>query len=160
MSNLSLYHMTSEMLALLDSEEEITQEQLDAAFANIVKKDAALCHFLKDVEASVVAFKAEEKRIADRRKALENAIGRVKEYAKLCMERLGMDRLEAGTFKLSIQANPPALEITDEEAIPNEYKIVIPATVAPDKERIKSDLKAGKDIPGAKLTVGKSLRIR
>jgi len=156
---LTLYAMSKEMMELIETD-EVSDELLSAAIGDIEKKGENVCHFIKNMESTVDVFKAEEKRIAARRKAFENTITRVKQYAKECMDLMGAEKITAGTFTLGIQNNPPSLEITDEAAIPNAYKIVIPATTTPDKDRIKADLKAGIEIPGAVLTVGRSLRIR
>lgn len=157
---LSLYAMTTEMLNVLEAE-EVDEALMEAAFGNIVAKESRIAHFIKDIESAVDTFKAEEKRISDRRKAMENKVKQLKGYIQLCMERLGMDAVQTGTFKLAIQNNPPALERYDEEApLPAEYTVIIPEQVQPDNAKIKDALKLGVEIPGYRLTQGRSLRIR
>lgn len=157
--SLSLYAMSQEMVALIEAE-EINDELLTAAIGDIEKKGESVCHFIKNMELTAAMFKAEEQRIAARRKTFENTAARVKEYAKLCMELMGAEKITAGTFTLSIQNNPPSLQIEDGAEPPAEYCVIIPEQRAWDKDKVKADLKAGKAIPGASLTVGRSIRIR
>lgn len=157
--SLSLYAMSQEMLALIEAD-EVSDELLAAAIGNIEKKGESVCHFIKNVEAAASSFKAEEQRIAAKRKALENTAARVKEYAKVCMEMMGAEKITAGTFNLSIQNNPPSLHIEEGAEPPPEYCIIIPESRTWDKDKVKSDLKAGKLVAGASLTVGRSIRIR
>lgn len=159
MKSLSLYTMSQEMQALIEAD-EVNDDLLVAAIGDIEKKSENVCHFIRNVESTVDIFKAEEKRIASRRKALENTITRVKEYAKTCMELMGAEKIDTGTFTLSIQNNPPALQIEDGAEPPAEYCIIIPEQRTWDKDKVKSDLKSGKMVPGATLTVGRSIRIR
>lgn len=159
MKSLSLYHISQEMQTLIDAD-EINDELLTAAIGDIEKKSESVCHFIRNVESTVDIFKAEEKRISARRKALENTITRIKEYAKLCMENMGAEKITAGTFTLSIQNNPPALHIEEGAEPPAEYCIIIPESRVWDKDKAKADIKAGKEVTGATLTVGRSIRIR
>ena len=159
MKALSLYDMTSEMLELLEAE-EVDMEMLETAFGALASKDNRICHFIRDVEAFALTCKSEETRLSNKRKALENKVERLKNLIQLSMDRLGMDHLEAGTFKLSVQDNPPALETIDRELTPARFRIVIPATWVEDKAKIKEALKIGEIIPGYALKRGRSLRIR
>lgn len=159
MNSLSLYALTSEMLELLEME-ECPADAIEAVFGNIQAKDNKIAFFIKDLDASAEAHKAEAKRIAEKGKAIEAKAKRMKDYIKEQMERLDLTDLETGTFKFKIQNNPPALDITNEEEIPDAYKLIIPQQVEPDKERIKAALKAGEEVPGCRLTVGRSLRIK
>lgn len=157
--NLTLYAMSMEMAALLEAE-EINDELLIAAIGDIERKGENVCHFIKNVEAAAAAHEVEAKRIADKGKALKNTAARVKDYAKLCMENIGAEKITTGTFTLSIQNNPPALHIEEGAEPPAEYCIIIPEQRTWDKDKVKADIKAGKVVKGATLTVGRSLRIR
>ena len=55
-------------------------------------------------------------------------------------------------------ANPPSVEVIDFQALPDEYKRVIPERKEPDKIAIGTALKGGKEVAGAKL-VEKELSI-
>jgi hypothetical protein len=101
--------------------------------------------FLKDqAEMYVTAAKvrmASVKRIKDRMKSL----------------LVAMDgKITGETVEFYVAKSQPALQI---DACPSEYTMQVTETV-PDKERIKADLKAGKEIAGCSLVESYSLRTR
>lgn len=99
-------------------------------------------------------------------------IGRLTKDADLRVTNTGIDvanfsiavnsseKAEAGTFRLAFQKNPPSVFIARPEDVPPEYWRIIPETREPDKRKMLDDLKAGREIPGALLAQGTSLRIR
>jgi hypothetical protein len=113
---------------------------------------------VKGLETEVAAFKGEEKRLADRRRALENKQNWLKNYMTQELERMGIDKVKAGVFTVSLQNNPPAVEITGE--VPGAFITIVPEQYIPDKKKISEHLKAGNEVEWAKLTQGKSLRVR
>ena len=158
MSNLpSLYQLTDNMLEVLAAD-DVTDEQIEAAFGALTEKSNHICHFLADLGGEIDKFKAEEKRIDDRRKAMENKDKRIREYIKENMVRLELDKLTAGTFTITVAPSVGSLEITDAERIPAQYKTVETVTTI-DKAAIKNALTHGVDIEGATIIPGYSLRI-
>ena len=91
-------------------------------------------------------LKAAEADMEKRRKALENRVKWMKEYLKGNMERTGISKIECPYFKLSIQNNPPAVNIIDEDAIPLEFKEQVISWKI-DKTAIKEAIKAAKLFP-------------
>lgn len=158
MSLPSLYQLTDNMLALLAAD-DVTDEQIESAFGAITEKSNHICHFLADLGGEIDKFKAEEKRISDRRKAMENKEKRLREYIKETMLRLGAERLEAGTFTITLSPSQGSLEITDAGAIPAEYKTV-EQVITIDKAAVKKALADGVDIEGAAIVPGYTLRIK
>ena len=159
---MNLYQLTTDFDNYLNAE---TDEELAAALVEITagqieKKAENYCHFLANLESDIDRFKAEEKRIAGARKAMENKITRVKEYMKTALENADIMTVAAGTFKVSIQKNPAALHEVNRDICPAAYKIIIPETWQADNARIKAALVAGEVVPGYELTNGTSLRIR
>jgi hypothetical protein len=73
------------------------------------------------------------------------------------MIETGISKIECPYFKLSIQDNPPAVEVFDSLQIPADYMREVPATSEPDKMLIKKAIQDGFDVPGAKLKHGKRL---
>lgn len=153
----SLYNLTSDMLALMESE-ETTNEQIEAVFGEITAKENRICHFRAELMGEIDKFKAEEKRIATIRNAMENKAARLQEYIKQSMVSLGIDEITAGTFKLKLSPSVGSLEITDESAIPNKFKEIV-QTVTVDKNAVKAAIKSGESVPGATIAEGWTLRI-
>lgn len=109
------------------------------------------------LSADAEMFKAEEKRLQDKRKRLERNIGQMKKNLEEAMRLQGKSKIKTNLFSFSIQKNPPSVVIFDESAIGEAYKTY---SVSFDKKAIKEALKAGEEVPGAKLEQSESLRIR
>ena len=164
MNNLSLYQITSAFPALMESE-EITEEdknKIEAELAMLLQeKSQNIIGYLRNNELTIEAMKAEEKRISDVRKALENRNNKFKEYVKECMENNGITKIETGLGTISIAKSPVSVEIINEEAIPSEFKQEI-VTVKIDKMKIKENFKETGEIPDGVniITTNTNLRVK
>jgi|LGVE01.1.fsa_nt_gb hypothetical protein len=160
--NTKLYEITEGIAKILQAEEwnEETELRVEALGMALEKKTENIVHFCTDQDAFVVAAKAEEKRIADRRKAVENRVASLKGYMQRCLESAGLMEVTAGTHKVKIQANPPRVVVSDEKSLPAKFFIVIPETTQLDKKLVADALKKGEEVKGAHLERGTSLRIR
>ena len=155
----NLYELTTEVLSLMDNE-DCTDEALTAAFGDITKKSENVCKYLAVLDANSDMFKKEIERLSARRQAIENHVKRVKEYLLVNMERLEIDSLDAGTFKIKLQDSPPSLVIDNENEIPPECLDIIPLSYKPRKKEIIDALKRGERVASCHLSVGRHLRIR
>lgn len=159
---MNLYQLANDFDTYMNAEtdEEIAEALADITSGQIEDKVENYCHFFANIAGDIDTFKAEEKRISAKRKAMENKYDRAKAYMLQALETAGINKLAAGTFKVSIQDNPPALEVVDAALTPAEYKITIPAQEQADTAKIKEALKNGGEVAGYRLTRGRSLRIR
>lgn len=166
--NLSLYDIANtvaDIEAFLDrggpaspEEEALLTAALDRALGNLLPaKVEGYCKALKAFDAFVGACKEEEGRIAARRTAVANIQTRMKDRLKYGLEVTGREKVQAGTFTVALQNNPPAVEIESEAAVPDEFKVV---TTSLNRAAIMAALKEGIDVPGARLTRGQHVRIR
>jgi hypothetical protein len=103
--------------------------------------------------------KAEEERIAAKRKSVENRAASLREYLLANMQAVGRSEIQTGTHALKIQKNPPAVKIDDEAAIPARYWVVIPESKQIDKKALGVDLKKG-DVPGAHIEQSERLVVK
>lgn len=74
------------------------------------------------------------------------------------MKATGKTKSKGQLFNLSIQKNPPSLNVEDEKLIPEEYWIEQAPVL--DKKAMLVALKAGEEIPGVSIKQTESLRIR
>ncbi len=85
-------------------------------------------------------------------------------YLMTTLEQAGTERVQGQLFTVSIEANPPSLNVLDREAIPYLYRVLPPQPPQPawrpDAKAIIDALKKGETVPGAEIVVGKHLRIR
>lgn len=163
----SLYALSEQLARINDeiiSEEGVISEalevKLDELLPKIQDKASSLSRWLKNIDGKTLAFDSELDRLQKRKQAMVNLKERLKTYLKQSMEVAGMTKIEAGVFTVAIQTNPPAVEIIDKNLIPSRYEDVIPEQYVVSKARLKDDLMAGKEIPGAVLRRGTHIRIR
>ena len=161
----SITQEETDMLALLEQAEdedvrEAALERLETIVAQHYQKVDRIEFVFRQLErregalaGEIEAVKAELGALQRRLTARENNIARLKEYVVRCMERAGVNELEGDTVKFRLQPGRPAVEIIDEDAIPTEYRKP-PEPTAPLKALIGAALKAGRDVPGARLREG------
>ena len=176
----SIYELTSDFQKIYSLMEEgtIDEEILSELFSDtseaLSDKLEAYCKFIKNLEAEAEGLKAEEKRLYDKRKAIENTIANSKKAMKAAIEAANEARIaagkepekkiKAGTFTVGIQNNPPKLVIDDPyiENIPEAYVIQPPPEI--NKKAMLEALKAGTDAEAlegiAHIEQDASIRIR
>lgn len=77
------------------------------------------------------------------------------------MALAGVQKIDCPHFAIKVAADPPSVVIDDERQVPAEFiRQPEPPPPQPDKKAIAEALKAGQDIPGARLVRGKRLDIR
>ena len=163
---LKLYELTESYQGiqnLLDAD-GVDQESLNMALAvietEIQAKAQNIAVIIKGLESDAEIIKAEEKRLAERRKSSENKATWMKNYLEDELNNAGLDKIKTHTFTVALQKNPPAVVINDEKAIPAKYLTVIPEQYVVDKKAIAEAIKNGQEVPGAELKQGRSIRIR
>lgn len=136
---------------------EMLKESLDNIGEEINIKLENVAKVIKSIEVDAEGLKEEEKRLADRRKSLENRISSLKEYAENSMKATKKEKIKGKVFTLRIQKNPVSVDVVNEDNIPDKYFITEKKLVMKDVLEV---LKSGKAVPGAKLKQSASLRIR
>jgi hypothetical protein len=159
---MKLYELTTHYAQLLDMaeslDEAVFQDTLSAIEEAIEDKAENTAKLIRCLEADCKAIKEEEQRLADRRKAMESKITGIKAYLQNQMEVVGIDKVKRATVTVSIQNNPPSVEVLDESIIPSDYMIQVAPKI--DKKAILTALKDGLIIEGCSIKQGKGLRIR
>lgn len=165
--NVSLYQLAddflvqSRALADMDLPDDALADTLEGLSGELEVKATNVAMFVRNLESSAEAIKSAETEMAARRRAIENRAKRIRQYLHEQMARTGITKIECPYFKLAIRDNPPAVVIDAESQIPEEF-MRQPETPppAPDKKAIAEALKAGKDVPGARLERGQRLEIK
>lgn len=155
------YREAADKLADLDLPPEAIEDTLESLSGDLEAKAQNTAFVIRNLEASAAAIKEAEAQMAARRKAIENRAARVRDYLLANMMVAGIQKIECPYFRMSVRDNPPAVEIYEPGLIPAEYmRQPEPPPATPDKTAIKEAMKAGVDVPGCKLTVGKRLEIK
>lgn len=166
---MNLYELTQAQAALVAMIDDNTDPEtgelasdfadaLDSAEIATADKLAAVEAFRRGLRAEAVALKAEEERLARRRKALEGRDDGLGRYIQSCLTLAGLDHLKAGTFDFRLQASAPSVVLLCDAAdLPAEYR---KATWTADKTAIKDALKRGEELEFATMTESRHLRVR
>lgn len=164
---MTILELSSEYMALLsmledpDADEEIINDTLEAIDGELEVKADGYARVMRQMDADATAIKAEEERLYRRRKALEDRSAWLKRRLQMVMEQTGKTKFRTELFSFGIQKNPASVVIDEQhlENIPEEYLIKQDPKI--DRNKMKEDLKAGKDLEGiCHLEQTQSLRIR
>ena len=166
----SLYDLTGDYAKFAEYMEQVElepemQEALEDALNNLGEdieiKLENYAKIIKNFESDIAGLKAEEERLAKKRKAMENSIKNMKQRMTEAMIRTGKVDIKGELFKFKVQANPPAvvMDVNYIEDVPEKYLIAQDPKI--DKKKLAEDLKAGVDLDGvAHLEASASVRIR
>jgi len=154
------FRQAAETLADLDMPPEVVRDTLDSLAGDLELKAQNVALFSRNLEATAAAIKQAEGDMAKRRKALENRVQSLREYLMHSMQACGIKRIEGPYLRIGIRDNPEAVEVFDAAQLPAEFmRTPEPPPPAPDKAAIKAAIKAGQEVPGAKLTRSQRLDI-
>lgn len=95
--------LTPELEALLG--------QAEGDFAEKIERVALK---VRELEAEAEAIKAEEARLAARRKARETGAKSLKAYAQRCLEDAGKEKVNGLIVTVALQQNPPSVAVSPE----------------------------------------------
>ena len=119
-----------------DTGEWVNENELDALNMERDEKIENICLWVKNLRAEASAIKAEEKTLADRRKAKENKADRLEDYVALNLDGA---KFETPRVKITWRKSE-SVEILDESKIPDEF-LDISTVRKPVKAEIKKYLK-------------------
>lgn len=157
-------------------DEELTDEEradfqqawfdtLEGIEEEFTLKAEAVALYIKELSARAEAIKAEEKRLAQRRKSAEGHAASLKVYLKNCMEQMHLKKVETARAKVSVRGTAPSLKITDESAFVEMLQTIgrddLLRYSQPEirKSEVKAAIKSGETFDGAELVAGQSLII-
>lgn len=152
------YQILNKFIEEEELDREAFKEALNQIEGSIEDKAENYVKAMKNYQAEADAIKTEEKRLYDKRKALENHAERIKSVLDETLRELNIKDLKAGIFNIKYQNNPPSVEVTDIDKIPDNYKL--PQEIKIDKKAILQDIKSGQVVEGIEIKIGESMRIR
>ena len=167
---MKLYEIANDYLALMQAiendeiPEEAISDTLEAVKGELeVKADNIGC-LLKNIEADINAIKAEEERLAERRKTKAKAYDRLKQYLSDALLGVGIDKVETARNVISFRKSE-SVEVNEDVftkwALENrEDLITVTMNTKANKTAIKKELKGGTEIPGAMLIQNKNIQIK
>jgi hypothetical protein len=170
MSSLTLFQIASEFRHITDVlmdagvDEQTLADTLEAEIWPLELKAQNYGFVIRNLQATAASIEDAEEQMKARRLAIEKRATSLTEHLKVGLEIAGVSKLDCPHFALTIKKNPPSVEIWDEKQIPAEFMRAPepppPPPPAPDKAAIKDAIKAGREIPGAKLSQATRLEIK
>lgn len=143
-----------------ENDGEISEEQLkalvEAETTGLVKVEG-LVKYIRHLELFDIECHQEIKRILDMRNRAARRVRSIKQYMTPYVLKKG--KIDVGTFKLSTTKSE-TLETIDEFCDP--IYMTTPKTPDPkvDKNKLKSAIKSGKEVPGAWIEKHDNLQIK
>lgn len=166
---MKLYALANDYLALLDAidndeiPEEAIADTLESITACIDDKADSIACLLKNLDADIVAIKAEEERLAERRKAKERQKERIKQYLSETLQSAGITKIETARNKITFRKSE-TVEVDEESFIAWAQKhrddLLTYSAPTADKTAIKKALKDGIEIVGAELRINNNIQIK
>ncbi|MBX8942470.1 siphovirus Gp157 family protein [Lysinibacillus sp. K60] len=156
----TLYELTDQYKMLQNYIEENNAEGFELALSQIIgdigEKLEGYAMVLKNIESDIAGIKSEEKRLADRRKAMESNLARIKENMADALLTVEGNRVKTEKFTFSFRKST-SVQIENDAAIPPQF-IKVEKTIS--RSELAKALKAGEQIEGAQLVENQSLSIR
>lgn len=140
------------------ADEEVFSQALEQIHVELSEKLEGYAMVIKNIESDVEGYKTEEKRLSTRRKSMENKVKRMKENMQQAMIAANERKIQGEKFTFTVQKNPPSLKVIDARWIPARF-FTQPEPVL-DKKSLLNEIKDGKEVKGAEIKQGESIRIR
>lgn len=148
------YQQLLSTLADLDLDAGCVADTLEASglVDDITDKAVGILMVGRSMVASVPALRQEALRMNALADSLVKKEAALNQYLLTNMQACNITKIDSPLFKISLQNNPPSVDIYEPKLISNEYmrQPETPPPV-PDKVALKAALKAGFEVQGAKL---------
>ena len=153
-----------EVAALADSDDEgmaqAVLDTLEAVGGEFEQRAQTLVRITLNRDSDIAALEAEIKRLEDRKRVIVNQQQSFKDYLRRNMEACGMTKISCPLFTITLAKGRESVVVDDENSIPDDL-MRVKTEIAPDKTAIAAKLKAGEEVPGARLERGQSsIRIK
>lgn len=154
------YRADADKLADLDLDEQTVADTLEAMAGDLEIKAQSVAHMVRAFEADAAAVAQWAKDASARAKAIEARAERLRDYLAHCLDQAGIEKIDGPGIRISWRKSS-AVVIDDETQIPLSLMVCPPAPEPrPDKVSIASEIKAGRDVPGAHVEQRRSLQIK
>lgn len=116
--------------------------------------------FIQDqTKSQIELLKDQEAKIRARRKALESASERLRNYILDVMQANGLKKIKGNSRTIFTRSTEAVQVDGNPQDLPNEY-VEMRVEYRPRKAELKKALKGGQEIPGARLETRESVTIR
>ena len=159
-----LVHHRNELAALEASEDlppEVILSTLEAIDGEVQVKAQNIAALTRNLDASAAMIREAGMRMLDRASRLEKRAESIRQYLLVNMQAAGITKIECPWFVITLKKNPPAVNVYDETAVPNEFRVTPdPPPPRIDKSAIAKALKAGQDVLGCAFIQSERIEIK
>ena len=152
------FQLVQELMESGEYDKEMLETTLECIDCELEEKADGYARIIRNTEATIAGLKAEEERLSQRRKAMENNVKAMKKNLLFAMQRTGKTKFKTELFSFNVQKNPAKLVLVEGMEIPAVFLIEQDPKV--DMASIKAMLKNGAVCDFAKLEQTEGLRIR
>jgi hypothetical protein len=154
------YKAACDRLADVNIDEATIADTLEGERWPLELKAKNVAIVVLSLDAQAKAIKERETQLKVMREAMERRAEHLRSYLADNLAAAEVEKVEGPDVVIGWRKST-AVEIADEAQIPAQYMVQKPPPPpAPDKALIATDLKAGKEIPGARLAHRRHLSIR
>ena len=163
----TLYEIVGAMrdiIAMIDECEDDEQlaeltDRLQEIGGSLTEKAENYARVIRNFQAEADALKTEERRLKMKRERREKTVERLKQMLCSGMTLAGVKKIETPIGSWSRRTSPWSVNVIDEDAIPDEFKIPQPSKI--DKAAILAEFKeTGGFPPGVEMKQGESVSFR
>ena len=152
-NEMKMYELTDAFQELYVNDEltdEEVENKLQALNMELEEKCSNGIALIQTLKAAVEGMKAEEMRLKQRRTALENKIGKIKDYYQAELTAIGKTKIltSRGTMTVAKSGGKMPMKIDDENLVPQNFKKIVYEI---DKDKLREALEDGEIISGAHL---------
>jgi hypothetical protein len=144
---------------IIEAGGEITETQfalLQEWQAALETKGQNIAHLLEKMSHEAAYFQAVEDAAKARRKAIEGADKRLREYLAAAMCQAQVKSIKAqGIFSITLCDGKPGVQIEDPGKLEVGRYADIVETIKPRTDEIKQAILAGEEVPGARVEYGR-----
>ena len=167
MNSLTLYQLadefkaTAEKLLEMDLPQEVIDDTLEGERLPIEQKSRNIAALILNIESAAEQKKKAADTMKKRAESDIKLAEKLRKYLLDNLQRCEINRIESPEFSISVKWNPGNVVIDDERQIPIEYmRQPDPPPASPDKAAIKAALKAGQEVPGARIVKTQRLDVK
>ena len=165
---MTLYDLTNDYMELLelaedpDIDEQAFLDTLEGIEGALEDKADNYAKCMRMLEADAKGIKAEEERLAKRRKTIEGNVSRMKSALQYAMEATGKTKFKTQLFSFNVQNNPASVVMDESDVanIPERFLKYKDPEI--DRKAIKDAIKSGDEdaMDIAHLEQTRGLRIK
>lgn len=163
-----LYELATDYVAFLqavengDIPDEAIEDTLEAIKTGFEEKVDNIACLIKGIEAECDAIRAEELRLAERRKAKERKAERCRSFLENMIQYTGIDKVETARCRITFRKSE-AVEVDEtflEWAKQKRPDLLTVAQPTANKTEIKNAIKNGDEVVGVVIRVNHNMQLK